>query len=68
MGHIDFPPVKALSFRGGVSMMVVVPTLSPGDHSQKEAVAAGVTGPLRRGVEAPSVVGTAGAPARQKGC
>src|SRR3984957_125471 len=41
---VDFPPVKSVSRRCRVMMVVVVPALAERDHREREAVAAVVVG------------------------
>ena len=43
MRDIDFPPVKTLTLRTRISVMVVVPSLSKRDECEEEAVLAVVT-------------------------
>ena len=44
MREVYFPPVEPLSLRAGVSVVVVVPSLSQCDQSEDEAVLAVITG------------------------
>src|SRR6202789_3462915 len=50
-GDVEFPPVKALAYGGGVVVMVVVPSLAQRDDGEPDIVAAGVAGLLALAAE-----------------